>query len=196
MPLPFDRERIAVADFRLAYFHVLLAIMRGDILSLERGSQKQFMEIRPAESSDLESASQLWFDRINLLQQVDWHVQLAPNAIEEWRSMAGRWLSDEQVCFLVAVKDDTLIGMVAVEIAAGEPGLHPQRKGRLLEMAVDLHSTHGRLSEQLLDQAKRWLSANEVTQLEVDVPARYPVEAAFWRAQGAKLRFERRWLRI
>lgn len=154
------------------------------------------MQIRPAESSDLEPASQLWFERINLLQQSDWHIQLAPNAIEEWRSIARCWIADERVRFLVALRDDMLIGLVAVEIAPGEPGLHPQRRGLLLDMVVDLHATHPGLSEQLLDQAKRWLSANEVTQLEVDVPARYPVEAAFWRAQGAELRFERRWLRI
>ena len=63
-------------------------------------------------------------------------------------------------------------------------------------MAVDLHETHRGSSEQLLDRAKRWLTAKNVTQLEIDVPARYPVEAAFWRAQGARLRTARHWLEI
>lgn len=196
MPLPFDRERIAIAVCRRQCFLVLWVIMRGDILFPERGRRKQIMKIRPAESSDLESASQLWFDRINLLQQTDWHIHLAPDAISEWRTNARSWIDDEEVGFLIAERNDTLIGFVAVEIAAAEPGLRPKRNGVLLDMAVDLHATHRGLSEQLLDQAKRWLSANEVTQLEVDVPARYPVEAAFWRSQGATLRFERRWLRI
>ena len=154
------------------------------------------MEIRPAESSDLESASQLWFDRINLLQQTDLHIRLLPDAKEAWRSNARSWIADEMVHFLVSAKSEQLIGLIAVGVVDGFPGLHPQRKGVLLDMVVDLHETHQALSEQLLDQATRWLSAKKVTQLEVDVPARYPVEAAFWRAQGAKLRFERRWLRI
>lgn len=154
------------------------------------------MDIRPAESSDLESASQLWFDRINLLPQSDWQFKLLPNAKEEWRTKTSGWITDDQVLFLVAENDEDLIGLIAVGVVDGMPGMHPQRKGVLLDMVVDLHETHQALSERLLDQAKRWLSAKHVTQLEVDVPARYPVEAAFWRAQGARLRFERRWLKI
>lgn len=154
------------------------------------------MEIRPAESSDLESASQLWFERINLLQQTDGQIKHLPDAKEAWRSHARRWIADEMVHFLVSAKSENLIGLIAVRVVDGMPGLRPQRKGLLLDMVIDLHATHPGLSERLLNQAKRWLSAQKVTQLEVDVPARYPVEEAFWRAQGAELRFERRWLRI
>lgn len=154
------------------------------------------MEIRPAESSDLESASQLWFERINLLQQTDGHFKLRPDAVEDWRTEASGWIADDQVRFLVAENDEELIGLIAVRVMDGMPGLYPKRKAVLLDMAVDLHATHRGLSEQLLDQAKRWLSAKNVTQLEIDVPARYPVETAFWRAQGGRLQFERRWLRI
>ena len=154
------------------------------------------MKIRPAQSSDLESASQLWFDRMNLLQQTDWQIKLLPAAKDAWRSKARSWIADETVHFLVSEQGERLIGLIAVGVAEGMPGLHPQRMGVLLDMAVDLHEAHRGLSEKLLDQAKRWLSAKHVTQLEVDAPARYPVETAFWRAQGAELRFERRWLRI
>ena len=196
MPLPFESKRIAIADFHRLCIHVLLVIMRGDILSPERGSRIRFMKIRAAQSSDLESASQLWFDRMNLLQQTDWQIKLLPDAKEHWRTTASNWIADDQVRFLVAENNEELIGLIAVGLAEGTPGLYPQRKAVLLDMAVDLHATHRGLGKQLLDMAKRWLSAKDVTQLEVDVPARYPVETAFWRAQGAELRFERRWLRI
>ncbi len=196
MPLPFERKRIAIADFHRLSIHVLLVIMRGDILSPERGSRIWFMKIRAAESSDLESASQLWFDRMNLLQQTDWQIKLLPDAKEDWRTKASSWIADDQVRFLVAENNEELIGLIAVGLAKGMPGLYPQRKAVLLDMAVDLHATHRGLGKQLLDMAKRWLSAKNVTELEVDVPAHYPVETAFWRAQGAELRFERRWLRI
>ena len=170
--------------------------MRGDILSPERGNRIRFMKIRAAESSDLGSASQLWFDRMNLLQQTDWQIKLLPDAKEDWRTKAGSWIADEKVRFLVAENNEELIGLIAVGLAKGMPGLYPQRKAVLLDMAVDLHATHRGLGKQLLDMAKRWLSAKNVTELEVDAPAHYPVETAFWRAQGAELRFERRWLRI
>lgn len=196
MPLPFERKRIAIADFHRLCIHVLLVIMRGDILSPERGSRIRFMKIRVAESSDLEPASQLWFDRMNLLQQTDWQIKLLPDAKEDWRTKASSWIADDQVRFLVAENNEELIGLIAVGLAKGMPGLYPQRKAALLDMAVDLHATHRGLGKQLLDMAKRWLSAKNVTELEVDVPAHYPVETVFWRAQGAELRFERRWLRI
>ena len=154
------------------------------------------MKIRPAESSDLRAAFQLWFDRIALLQQTDPQIKLSPDAKVEWRRKAEGWIADEGVSFLVAVKDAQLIGFVAVAVEAGKPALQPQRTGVLLEMAVDLHETHHGLSETLLDAARRWLVSMDTTQLVIDVPARYPVEAAFWRAQGARLRFERHWLEL
>jgi GNAT superfamily N-acetyltransferase len=154
------------------------------------------MIIRPAETADLEAATQLWFDRIHLLQQTDSHIQLLPAAEDAWRSKARSWIADDKVLFLVSAKCERLFGMIAVDVVEGRPGLHPQRRGVVLDMAVDLHETHRGASEQLLERAKNWLSAQNVTQLEIDVPARYPVEAAFWRAQGARLRFERHWLRI
>ena len=154
------------------------------------------MKIRRAETADLEAASQLWFDRINLLQQTDPNIRLLPAAKEAWRSTARSWIADEKVHFLASEKGEHLIGLIAVGLVEGMPGLHPQRKGVLLDMAVDLHEAHRGSSEQLLERAKCWLSAKNVTQLEIDVPARYPVEVAFWRAQGARLRSERHWLRI
>ncbi len=149
------------------------------------------MQIRLAKSADLPAAAQLWFDRITLLQQVDPHVKLLPDAREKWSDVATSWIKDEQVSFLVGEENGTLVGFAVVEVAPGKPGMHPQWRGILLEMVLDLHETHRGLSDQLLSRAKRWLASAGVTQLEVDMPARYPVEAAFWRAQGAAACSER-----
>ena len=127
--LPIERERMAIADFRRPCIHVLLVIIRGDILALERGARTKFMEIRPAESADLESASQLWFERINLLQQTDWDIRLPHDAKEAWRVIARSWIADETVHFLVSEKSEQLIGLIAVGVVDGMPGLHPKRKG-------------------------------------------------------------------
>ena len=149
------------------------------------------MRIRLAKSSDLPAAAQLWFDRITLLQQTNPAIKLLPNAREEWSAAAAGWIGDEQVRFIVAECRGALLGFTVVRITAGRPGLHPLHRGVLLEMVVDLHETHRGLSERLLDGAMRWLSALGATQLEVEAPARYPVEAAFWRAQGGALCAER-----
>lgn len=154
------------------------------------------MWIRLAKSSDMPAAAQLWFDRIALLQQTDPGIKLLPDARAEWSAVAESWTNDEQARFYVAERRRRLVGFIVVRIAAGRPGLQPQRRGFLLEMAVDLHETHRGLSDQLLARAKGWLAAMDVTRLEVDAPARYPVEAAFWRGQGGIVCCERLRLRI
>lgn len=154
------------------------------------------MQIRPARISDLPAAAQLWFDRITLLQQTEAGIKLLPDAREKWSTAAAEWTGDEQVAFLAAEQDGKLIGFTVLRLVAGKPGLRPHRRGILLEMAVDLHETHRGLSDLLLDRAKDWLAAMGATQLEVDVPAHYPVEAAFWRAQGGALVSEKLRLRL
>ena len=149
------------------------------------------MQIRPAKSSDLPAAAQLWFDRITWLQQADARIKLLPDAREHWSAAAASWISGEQTRFLVAEHNGKLVGFIVVQIAAGKAGLRPKRRGVLLEMAVDLHERHRGLSDRLLEFAKRWLAARGATEIEVDAPARYPVEAAFWRAKGAVLSAER-----
>lgn len=149
------------------------------------------MQIRLATMSDLGSAAQLWFDRITLLQQTDPRIKLLPDARDHWRAAAARWTSDERTRFWVAECCGTLLGFAVVQMATGEPGLQPQIRGVLLEMVVDLHETHRGLADQLLDRARRWLAERGAWEIEVDVPARYPVEAAFWRAQGGAACSER-----
>jgi len=154
------------------------------------------MQIRPARLSDLPAAAQLWFDRITLLQQTEAGIKLLPDARGKWSTVAAEWTRDERVAFLAAEQDGKLIGFTVVRIAAGSPGLHPQCRGILLAMAVDLHETYRGLSDLPLDRAKGCLAAMGATQLEVDVPAHYPVEAAFWRGQGGALVSEKLRLRL
>lgn len=149
------------------------------------------MRIRLAEASDISAAAQLWFDRVTLLQQTDPGIQLLPDARAQWSAAAASWISEERTRFLVAEDKGRLIGFSVVRIAAGRPGLKPPCRGIMLEMALDLHETHRGLSEQLLERVKRWLAEMGATQLEIEAPARYPVEAAYWRAQGGAPRAER-----
>ncbi len=149
------------------------------------------MQIRLARLSDLPAAAELWFDRINLLQQADRRIKLLPDARGNWSTAAACWISDERTSFWVAERDGALLGFAVVRLASGVPGLQPQQRGVLLEMVIDLHETHRGLADLLLERARRWLSASGAGEIEVDVPARYPVEAAFWRAQGATACSER-----
>ena len=152
------------------------------------------MRIRPATLADLTAASQLWHERVCLLQQTDGLIQLRADAMIAWQREAGKWLAVDDCAVFVAEAQGELTGYIAVIVCAGEAGLNPERVGRLLSMAIDLHQPRAGLSSLLLEHASAWLRENGADALQVDAPLAYPVEAAFWRGQGAKAVSQRLWL--
>ena len=152
------------------------------------------MRIRPAIADDLPAASQLWLERAYLLQQASRLIQPSDNAREQWLHAAQGWLDADGCAVFVAECGGGLAAVAAVDICKGEIAMQPARLGRLLAFAVDLHEAHPALSSRLLACLREWLRAQGVTTLQIDAPASYPVETAFWRGQGAKLRSNRYWL--
>jgi Acetyltransferase (GNAT) family len=155
------------------------------------------MNIRLAQQSDLSSVSFIWYERIALLQQTDSYFTLLPNATQVWEQQANLWIEDSNVGFYVAEHEShIIIGYLAVTVVDGPAGLRPKQIGKIIDMGLDLHEAHRSLGGSLLDQAKSWLDERGIRILTVDLPARYPVEEAFWRSHGAKLRFNEFWMVI
>lgn len=154
------------------------------------------MNIRLAQESDLRPAAALWHERIALLRQTDAGFAPLPHAMQAWKDHAALWLADPRSALFVAEKEAALVGFVAVMASDGRPGLHPRQLGRVMDMGLDLHHSHPGLGGGLLDRAKTWLKARGIAVMVIDLPARYPVEAAFWRSQGAKLRFNEYWMKL
>ncbi len=154
------------------------------------------MNIRIAQQSDIASATFLWFERIALLQQTDTYFTPLDDASQVWQTEATKWLQDDDVIFYVAEQDSHLLGYIVVSIIAGPVGLRPKRIGTILDMSLDLHHAHSGLGGQLINTVKLWLADNNIRVLTVNLPARYPVEEAFWLSQGAKLRFNEFWMLI
>ena len=145
------------------------------------------MEIRRARVDDLEAAAALWYERMAMLRESASWVEFAPDAIDRWRVRAKDWINDPDCAFFVAEADGRIVGMAVVTTSEGNPGLYPERSGVLMQLAVDLHQPHSGLSGRLFEAAKTWLRSKGVSNLKVCAPANYPVEDAFWRAQGATL---------
>lgn len=154
------------------------------------------MNIRPAKQSDLPTVSFIWYERIALLQQTDSYFTPLPNAMQVWEQQANFWIDDSNVGFYVAEHESSIIGYLAITIIDGPAGLRPKQIGKLLDMGLDLHHAHRGLGGNLVDKAKSWLNEHGIRILTVDLPARYPVEEAFWRSNGAKLRFSEFWMVI
>ena len=143
------------------------------------------MEIRRARMADLEAAAALWYERLAMLRESASWIEFAPDAIDRWQVRAANWIGADDCAFYIAEADGRLIGLAVVSATEGRPGLCPQRGGILHELAVDLHHPHSGLSGRLLEAAVAWLRFQGISVLDVSAPASYPVEDAFWRAQGA-----------
>lgn len=131
-----------------------------------------------------------------MLQLTDRRCRPTSDSRADWLARARVWLIDEQTEFLVALADTTLAGYLAVSVIAGIPGQYPDRVGRVQDMALELHRSHPGLGSALLKRARDWLRSRDIQVMTVDVPAHYPVETAFWRAQGGRQRFVQHWLNV
>ena len=154
------------------------------------------MRIRLAREQDLDAAAQLWFERMSLLREADPGLALARDAVALWQESARQWLQDPTCGFFVAEAVGELAGWLVAAIKDNAPWLRPQRLGAIVDMALDLHHSRPGLSSALLDQAAEWLRQRDITVLEVQPPAHYPLEEAFWRAQGGRLRSSKFWLKL
>ena len=154
------------------------------------------MNIRPVKKSDLSNLSSIWLERIALLQQTDTYFTPIPNAMQVWEAQALLWIDDSSFGFYVAEDESHIIGYITVRVAAGPVGLHPKHIGEIIDMGLDLHQSHRGLGGKLIDRVKSWLDERDIRILTVDLPARYPVEEAFWRSHGARLRFNEFWMVI
>lgn len=154
------------------------------------------MRIRSANETDLAAAAQLWFERMSLLRESDPNLRLAPMAVSLWRERATGWMHDPDCGFFVATSESDVAGLLVVGAKDNLPWLLPARIGRLIEMTLDLHQSRGGLSRALLERAIDWLRARDIAVLEIQPWSRYPVEEAFWRAQGARQRASKFWLKL
>lgn len=154
------------------------------------------MELRPTQITDLDSITHLWSERIALLQQSDSYFTPLPNAMQVWQHQAHLWTMDDTIGFFVAEEESEIRGFVVVKIVDAPTGFRPERIGRIIEIGHSLHDNTVGLGRGLIEVATVWLKRQDTHILTIDVPARYPVEEAFWRGVGAKLRFNQFWMTI
>lgn len=154
------------------------------------------MIIRRTQQSDLPKLSHIWYERIALLQQTDFYFTPLPNAMQVWQQHASIWLEDADACFYCAEHDTIPVGFICARVIQGPAGLRPEHLGSVVDIGIDLHQPHRHLGSLMVDAVKDWLNEKDIRILTVDLPARYPVEEAFWRSRGAKLRFNKFWMVI
>jgi GNAT superfamily N-acetyltransferase len=141
--------------------------------------------VRAAASSDLPELSRLWHEKMVLQQQADSRLVLMQKARTKWTESAAQWLTDKRCCFQLAEDEGLLLGYIVGWLQDSPPGLLPERIGAVTDLMVDAHSQRSGVGRLLLTALRDWFTGKGIQQLIAYVPARFAVEQAFWRSQGA-----------
>lgn len=154
----------------------------------------QNLNIRAATADDLPRLADLWYDKTVLQQQTDARIVVAPDGRERWLRAAAAWLDDSQSAVRVVEAGEQVVGYIAGQITANDPGLLPERVGAVMDIAIDLHGYHGGAGRQLVSALCAWFGAHGVQQMSIHVPRSSAVEQAFWRALGANAWINKFWM--
>ena len=127
----------------------------------------------------------LWLEKMALQQFGDRRLQLARDGAERRICAMRGWLQDERYCLLVALAGRQAAGYIVGCERPGPPGLLPERQGQVLELTVGLHSDMNGLGGRLWPPLHDWFRQRGLEEIIMHVPARQPVEQAFWRSMGA-----------
>ncbi len=127
----------------------------------------------------------LWLEKMALQQLHDRRLRLAQDGEERRvRAMQG-WLQDESYCLLVALAGGRVAGYIVGCERPGPAGMLPERQGLVLELTVGLHTDMNGLGGILWKPLHDWFRQRGLEDIIVHVPARKPVEQAFWRSLNA-----------
>jgi RimJ/RimL family protein N-acetyltransferase len=157
------------------------------IVHLFAGDMPALMNIRPARAADLPLLSEYWYDRAALLQQMGAPLKLLPDARSHWEAAAATWLHADDTYFLTCVINNEAGGALVGRIEANQPGLAPERYGRVLQLIIDLHTPQFQqgMGGALLRAFQARLRDNDITRLIAAASVALAVEEAFWRGMGA-----------
>ncbi len=146
----------------------------------------QTLLVRAATPLDIPRLASLWYENTVLQQQADHRIRMAPDGEARWSSVAASWLADPRMAVIAAEGDKGIIGYSVGRVEDGPAGLLPERRGVVLDLAIDAHGYHAGVGRELIGALRRWFISQGVEELLVYVTRRHAVEQAFWRALGAK----------
>lgn len=152
--------------------------------------------IRPATPTDIPYLAHLWYEKIVLLQQADPRWQMAAQARERWMAAACEWLETQTTTLLVADDNGSAAGYILVSITPGLPGLLPEQRGLVSDIAIDAHRYRAGIGRSLVQAAQNWLAQRDVRQMVVMTPRRDTVTQAFWRSLGAREWMDGLWMKF
>jgi len=152
--------------------------------------------VRSATPADVSHLAQLWYEKTVLLQQADPRVRMAENAHERWMAAACAWLEQPLVALLIADDDGEVAGYIVARVEPGPPGLLPEKRGVIADIAVDAHRYRPGVARRLVQAAQSWLAEQNVHEMLVNAPRRDAVAQAFWRSLGAREWMDGLWMKF
>jgi GNAT superfamily N-acetyltransferase len=141
-----------------------------------------FMEIRPAQHSDIAQLNVLYEERRILLAQSDSRMTVVPVDWSQRFSQGWVMVAGEENGRIIGYIAGYMINEDQTEDRA--PATPPT--GVIEELALDAHKYHGGLGRQLYQRLRRTFDENGCSPILVRVPRFHAVEQAFWRSLGAQ----------
>jgi len=135
------------------------------------------VEIRPAQSTDLDQLYDLWHERLVIWSQVDQRFEtLAQQQRDSWIAQRTKQLTSSTSAIFVGTSEDRVIGYIQGQIST---------KAIVEMLVLDAHRYHGGLGRALWKALSAWFKDHDFETFQVKVPRRSLVEQTFWRSLGA-----------
>ncbi len=152
--------------------------------------------VRSATIHDIPRLSELWQEKMVLIQQSDPRFPPLADGQNQWANLARQWIDDRRCRFLVAQRDDHVSGYIIGWLETDPPlvaGIEPP--GFITDLALDMHTYQGGLGRTLLQAIREWFEAHDRQHVIVCIPHHHAVQQAFWRSLGATSWVDLMWIK-
>lgn len=151
------------------------------------------INLRPAESADLEVLARIWYERA-ILTPKPRGMMLLPDARDRWQAAVREWIDAPDYIVIVAQAEGAVVGFTAGRLTDGPIGFMPERTGEVLGLALDGHAYYGGVGRALAQGLFDWFRQHAAAHVFVHVPHAGPVEQAFWRAMHGEVWSDVLWM--
>lgn len=154
------------------------------------------IQYRPATARDMESILRLWGAMMDYHMDNDERIQLAPGALNAYRSYVSYQLNQDDSFVHVADAQGEVIGFILISISRNLPMFEPPYYGYLSDLTVGTPWRRRGIGRELVQRGCDWLKRRNVTTVQLQYYDFNRSGESFWRAAGFKPYYTRMWLDI
>ena len=142
------------------------------------------MEIRQAKSSDVPGLQGLWIEFMDYHSGLDPDYARSAGAATNWAEYIHSKFGDESAAFFIAIESDAVVGYIGAIIREYPPVWTLKKFGFIEEIAVTSEFRRRGIACRLFSTAEKWLLAQGVNRIKVNIDVANEASRGFFRHQG------------